>query len=179
MNIATRCGTAAGILALMLCGAPAVAASAQAAEVPTGFAVPADCPAARVTGVSALLDALSTGSVAGPSVLYGIALAALSQPLPDPLGSVQSQFLTQGGQGVQQLRAEAPGYIDQLRGVVAPMSSGNEMANQGVDTFADGLDTAAATGGKAIAPSDMTLRQIAVLIRVAREKPPAPCDSIS
>ncbi|WP_019873919.1 hypothetical protein [Sporichthya polymorpha] len=182
MKIATRCGVTAGMLGVLLGSAPVVAGSAQAAElpntpVPTTAAGP--CPAARVTGFSALLDALSTGSVAGPSVVYGIALAALSQPLPDPLGTAQAQFLAQGAQGVQQLRTEAPGYIDQVRAVIAPFAAGNEMANQGVDAFADGLDALADTGGKAIAPGDLTLRQIAVLVRTARENPSTPCSTNS
>ena len=179
MKIATRCGVTVAMLGVLLGGAPALAAGAQAVEMPAAPAAAEPCPAARVTGFSALLDALSTGSVAGPSVLYGIALAALSQPLPDPLGTAQAQFLTQGAQGVQQLRAEAPGYIDQVRTVIAPFSAGNEMANQGVDAFADGLDALADTGGKAIAPSDLTLRQIAILVRTARENPPTPCSTNS
>ena len=174
MNTIKRCAVTIAVAGVVGCG---IAASPSgAATVPAAPAAPAaECPSPRVTGLSALLDAFSTGSAAGPSIFYGAALAVLSQPLPDPIGTYQAQFLAQGAQGVQQMRSDAPLYIDQFRTVIAPFAVGNEFANQGVDAFADGLDAFAATGGNAIAPGDRSLREIAVLFRVAREAPAAAC----
>ena len=176
MTRSMRCLVSASATGFVLCASLVAPGSASAAQV---IAEPsstrAECPPPRVTGLSALLDAFSTGSAAGPSVLFGAALAALSQPLPEPFGSAQTEFLTQAAQGVQSARTEAPKQIDGLRVAIAPFAAGNDFANQGVDAFADGLDAAATSGGKTIAPGDLTLHQIAVLVRVAREEPPKPC----
>jgi hypothetical protein len=155
---------AAGAMACAVLALPDVAKADPAA----------DCPAARVTGVSAVLDAVATGSAAGPSVLFGVALVPLSQPLPAPLDAAQAQALTLGADGVQQMRTDAPGQIDQLRAGIAPLASGNEFANQGVEALAAGLDTAADTAGPAIAPGDTTLREAATVVR-ANHEPRASC----
>ena len=134
----------------------------------------ADCPAARVTCVSSALDAVATGSAAGPSVLFGVALVPLSQPLPAPLDAAQAQVLALGADGVQQMRTDAPGQVDQLRAGVAPLASGNEFANPGVEVLAAGLDSAADAAGPAIAPGDTTLREAATVVR-ANHEPRASC----
>jgi hypothetical protein len=168
MNIVRRCGGAvlavAGVAAVGAIALPAVAK----ADAP-------GCGAARVTGISSVLDTFATGSAAGPSVLFGVAIVPLSQPLPAPLDSGQSQALGRGADTVQQMRSDAPQQIDQARGVVAPLAGGNEFANQGVDATADGLDTVATTAGPAIAPGDTSLHEVATSVRGAHEAAPAAC----
>lgn len=161
MNTAMRCGRAA----LALAGVAAVGA-----VVLPGVAK-ADSPActARVTGLSSVLDTFATGSAAGPSVLFGVAIVPLSQPLPAPLDSVQSQFLGSAAESVQQMRSDAPKQVDQVRGAIAPLASGNAFANQGVAATADALDTVATTAGPAIAPGDTSLHETATIIRGAQE----------
>jgi hypothetical protein len=168
MNIAVRCGQAA----LALAGVAAVGAVALPG------AAKADAPACgtdRVTGLSSVLDTFTTGSAAGPSVLFGVAIVPLSQPLPAPLDTVQSQAIAQGSDAVQQLRADAPQQIDGARTAVAPLAGGNAFANQGVDATADGLDGAASAAGPAIAPADTTLHEVATSVRATKEGAPAAC----
>lgn len=168
MKIVRRCGQAvlavAGVAAVGAVALPAVAK----ADAP-------ECGAARVTGISSVLDTFATGSAAGPSVLFGVAIVPLSQPLPAPLDTVQAQAVGRGADAVQQMRADAPQQIDQARGVVAPLASGNEFANQGVDATAEGLDTVATTAGPAIAPGDTSLHEVATAVRGAHEAAPAAC----
>ena len=178
MNRSKRSWAASAVVAgLAVSGA--VLAPGGTASAADNAATPAvgsgPCPAARVTGLSALLDAMATGSSAGPSVLYGIATAAFSQPLPEPIGAAQNELVVTGAEGVQQARTEAPQQFDAVREAVAPLAAGNEFANQGVDAFADALDTAATSGGKAVAPGDLTLRQLAILARTGREMPAKSC----
>jgi hypothetical protein len=165
-----RIGKRAGLGALAVVGVAAIGAvalpGAAKADSPS-------CGAARVTGVSSVLDTFSTGSAAGPSVIFGVAIVPLSQPLPAPLDTVQSQFLAQGADAVQQMRADAPGRIDQARTAVAPLASGNAFANQGVAATADGLDAVATTAGPAVAPGDTSLHQTATIVRGAQEDPAA------
>lgn len=170
MKFAVRCartGAAAVVVASSAVVLPAVAKADSTA--------PAQCPAARVTGVSAVLDTFATGSAAGSSVLFGVALVPLSQPLPAPLDTLQAQVANQSAAGVQQLRSDAPQQLDQLRTMVAPLASGNEFANTGVDAFSTGLDSVATAGGPAIAPADSTLKETATVVRGARESAPEGC----
>ena len=168
MNIARRCGQAAlAVAGVAAVGAVALPSIAKA-DAP-------ECGAARVTGISSVLDTFATGSAAGPSVLFGVAIVPLSQPLPAPLDGVQAQALGQGAETVQQMRAEAPQQVDQVRTAVAPLASGNEFANQGVDATADGLDSVATTAGPAIAPGDTSLHEVATSVRGAHEGAPAAC----
>lgn len=150
-------------------GAVVCAALALPAVANADAGASAECAPDRVTGISAGLDALSTGSAAGPSVLFGVATVPLSQPLPAPLDAVQAQFLGQGAESVQQMRADAPGQVDQVRTAVAPLASGNEIANPGVEAFASGLEGAADAGGPAIAPGDTSLRETATIVRASQE----------
>lgn len=154
--------TAAVAAGAVVCGVLALPSVAKADAS-------ADCPAARVTGVSAALDAVSTGSAAGPSVLFGVALVPLSQPLPAPLDAAQAQALALGADGVQQMRTDAPGHIDQVRAGIAPLATGNEFANPGVEAFAGSVETTADTAGPAIAPADTTLREAATVVRANQE----------
>lgn len=165
MNIGVRYGRTAALAVV----AAAVAAFVMPAGAKADASAPAECPAARVTGVSAVLDTLATGSAAGPSVLFGVALVPLSQPLPAPLDGVQSQVASQAAAGVQQMRADAPGQIDQLRAGVAPLAAGNELADQGVQATASALDAAAEAGGPTIAPADTSLRETATIVRANQE----------
>lgn len=168
MTIGARSARTAAVAAgAVVCGVLALPTTAKADAS-------ADCPAARVTGVSAALDAVATGSAAGPSVLFGVALVPLSQPLPAPLDHAQAQALALGADGVQQMRTDAPGQIDQVRAGIAPLATGNEFANQGVEAVAGDLETTADTGGPAIAPADTTLREAATVVR-ANQEPTATC----
>lgn len=153
--------------------AAAGAVVCAALALPSVAKADAECDADRVTGISAVLDAVSTGSAAGPSVLFGVATVPLSQPLPAPLDAAQAQLLATGAENVQQMRADAPGQVDQVRTAVAPLASGNEMANQGVEAFASALEGGADAGGAAIAPGDTSLRETATIVRASREDAPA------
>ena len=171
MNLAMR-----GVRAVVaVAGVAGCAALALPAVAKADAAAPDECSAARVTGVSALLDTFSTGSAAGPSVLFGVALVPLSQPLPPPFDAVQSQLVGQSADGVQQMRSDAPAQIDQVRTAVAPLAAGNTFANQGVDATASALDTTAETGGAGIAPGDTTLREAATIVRSTQETAPDAC----
>lgn len=161
MKIAVRVGrTAAVVAGAVVCGAVALPTIAKADSGDT-----AECPAARVTGLSSALDTVGTAAAAGPSIAFGIVLVPLSQPLPPPFDVVQSQVLAGAADGVQQLRADAPGYVEQLRAGIAPFAAGNDVANQGVSAVADTLDTVADTAGPAIAPADRTLHETATIVR--------------
>lgn len=166
MKIAVRRGSAV----LTAAGAVACAALTLPSVAKADAAAPEECAAARVTGLSSALDAVATGSSAGPSVVFGVVLVPLSQPLPAPLDAVQAQVVSQGADGVQKLRSDAPGQIDQLRSAIAPFATGNEFANSGVGATASALDTIADTGGAGIAPADSTLRETATIVRSAQEE---------
>lgn len=165
MNLGVRVGRTAAFAVFVVGGAAFALPGVAKADA----AAPDECPAARVTGVSAALDTLATGSAAGPSVLFGVALVPLSQPLPAPLDGVQSQVVSQAAAGVQQMRADAPGQIDDLRAGVAPLAAGNGFADRGVEAAAAGLDTLAEVGGPAIAPADTSLREAATIVRSNQE----------
>lgn len=165
MKIGVCCGRTALVAAGALVGAVLVLPAGAKADA----TAPDECAAPRVTGVSAVLDALSTGSAAGPSVIFGVAQVPLSAPLPAPLDAVQAQLIAQSAESVQQMRADAPEQVDQVRAAVAPLASGNEFANPGVEAFASGLETAADTGGAGIAPADTTLREVATIVRASQE----------
>ncbi len=165
-----KIGLRHGPLAVAGAGAVVCAAVALPAVAKADTAASEGCPAARVTGVSSALDTLATGSAAGPSVLFGVAIVPLSQPLPAPLDGVQSQVLSHSAERVQQLRAEAPAQIEQLRTGMAPLAGGNEVANQGVEVTASGLETAADSADPTVAPADTTLREAATIVRANQEQ---------
>jgi hypothetical protein len=160
--------------------APAVAAAAAAPEItqpaPVRAALPATapppsnaaCPDARVTGISYFLDAFETGSAAGPGVFYGIALAAIGAPLPDPFGTYQGAFLAESGKFADQFRKQAPAAIHSSRGYFEPFAAYNSYGNAFIDAGAGGLDTAADQFGPAIQPGDASLHQFATSMRDAK-----------
>jgi ABC-type branched-subunit amino acid transport system substrate-binding protein len=157
-----------GRMPAMAAMASPVAAPAQPAE--DAPAAPS-CGYGRAVGSSYLLDALQTGSSAGPGVVYGASLALLGQPLPDPLASPQRQFLAESGNFVEQLSKEAPAKIGDSRQYLEPFGVYNDYGNAFVDAGADGLDNVAKVAGPFIKPADRTLQQLAASFRDAKVEP--------
>jgi ABC-type branched-subunit amino acid transport system substrate-binding protein len=153
--------------------APEVAPNLAIAARPTVIAEP-DCGPARVAGLSYFLDAIQTGASAGPGVFYGAALAVLGTPLPEPLAGPQGQFLAGSGSAVEQFAQDGPAAIQQIRGVVAPLSAGNESGNALIEAGATGMDTAAVDFGPLLQPGDTSLHQLAAATRDA-EAPTTAC----
>jgi hypothetical protein len=121
----------------------------------------AECAPDRVSGLSYFLDAFQTGSSAGPGVFYGIALAVLGRPLPEPFGQYQGQLIAQGGTFVEQFSKDVPAAIAQSREFFAPGAAFNEPANVFVDAFADGLESGAESLGPMIQPGDRSMKEFA------------------
>ena len=150
------------------------AGARSAAAVPAGMrmasSAPATdrCPPARVAGLSYLLDALQTGSGAGPSIAYGVALAVLGTPLPEPLGQYQGQLLAESAKFVEQFSDDAPAAVHEFRTFIEPLAEYNEPANGLIDTAADTLDALAVDYGTFIQPGDRSLQQLAALILDAK-----------
>jgi ABC-type branched-subunit amino acid transport system substrate-binding protein len=128
----------------------------------------ATCPPARATGWSYLLDAFQTGSAAGPGVFYGIALAALGTPLPEPLGAYQGQFLQASGSSVEKFSHDTPAAIQGLRTYFEPFAVYNDYGNAFVDLGATSMDSFAGNYGSFIQPGDTSMREFASSMRDAK-----------
>jgi hypothetical protein len=151
-------------------GSVAVAGGVSAAA-PT----PADaCPPAKVSGLTKTLNAFETGSAVGPGVMFGIAVTVLGQPLPGPLGDAQRQLLTAGATAVQTISTQGPAGIEQLRSAVEMFAVYNDYANLVMQAGADNVDAFSTQFGQAIQPFDLTLHQIATIIRTDEEQQ-TPC----
>jgi hypothetical protein len=136
------------------------------------------CGPARAAGWSYFLDAFQTGSAAGPGVLYGIALAVLGTPLPDPFATYQNQFIGQGGTFVEQASKQGPAFFQQMRNNFEPFAVYNDYANTFIETGAKSFDTFADTFGPLIQPGDTSMRQFADSMRDAEVPTQAPCDVV-
>ncbi|GAA0630343.1 hypothetical protein GCM10009547_37600 [Sporichthya brevicatena] len=146
----------------------APARNATAGATATGQAAADTCPPDRVAGLSYLLDALQTGSSAGPSILYGIALAVLGTPLPEPLGQYQGQLLAESAKFAEQMSKDGPQAIQDFRSVIEPLAAYNEQANGFIDAGAEALDGIAKDYGQFIQPGDRSLQQLAASFREAK-----------
>ena len=129
---------------------------------------PATCPPSRVAGFSYVFDALRTGLFAGPGVGYGVLLAALGTPLPEPLGQYQAQGIAQGSQSVEQFSKDAPAAIDAARTYFEPLAAYNDYGNALLDAGVDVLNDTADNFGTFIQPGDSSLRQTADSLKDAK-----------
>ena len=151
---------------------------ASLALVASGTAAEAggSCPPDRVTALSYVLDVLESGSGAGPSVVYGVATTVLSgEQLPGPLGQAQQTLLTAGAKGVVAMSAAGPKQIERLRAQVALLAAYNKQANAVVGALSSSMNRSADLLGTAIAPFDVTLRQMAATVAQLKEPPPTHC----
>lgn len=161
MRVSSRLAGGAACLALVASGTAARATS---------------CPPARVTALSYVLDVMESGSGAGPSVVYGVATTVLSgEQLPGPLGQAQQDLLTAGAKGVVAMSAAGPRQIEKLRAQVALLAAYNTQANAVVSALSGGMTRSADLLGTAIAPFDVTLRQMAATVAQLKEPPPTHC----
>jgi ABC-type branched-subunit amino acid transport system substrate-binding protein len=135
---------------------------------------PTACGPARVAGISYLLDGFQTGSGAGPGVFYGIALAVIGTPLPEPFAAYQGMFLDQGQKFADQARKDFPSAVQASRSYFEPFAAYNNYGNGFIDAGADSLDAGAKNFGPAIQPGDRSMRQLADSFRDAKVND-APC----
>ena len=156
----------------------ATAAAPAGAGRAGGTAAAADtCPPARAAGFSYLLDAFQTGSAAGPGVFYGVALAALGTPLPEPLGQYQGQFLGESAKFVEQFSKDAPAAIQAARVYFEPFAVYNDYSNAFIDAGVAALDGGAEGFGAFIQPGDRSMRELASSFRDAKATQ-TPCDVV-
>jgi hypothetical protein len=158
---------------------PRVATAAPvAASSPSATAAAADtCPPARAAGFSYLLDAFQTGSSAGPGVFYGVALAALGTPLPEPLGQYQGQFLGESAKFVETFSKDTPAAIQAARVYFEPFAVYNDYSNAFIDAGVAALDGGAEGFGAFIQPGDRSMRELASSFRDAKATQ-TPCDVV-
>ncbi|MGQ0465124.1 MAG: ABC transporter substrate-binding protein [Sporichthyaceae bacterium] len=144
---------------------PVVATSASAPR--------AGCGPARVAGISYLLDGFQTGSGAGPGVFYGVALAVIGTPLPEPFAQAQGMFLAEGQKFADQARKDFPAAIQTSRSFFEPFAAYNSFGNGFIDAGANSLDAGADSLGPVIQPGDRSMKQTADAFRDAKvdEKP--------
>ncbi|MGQ0626151.1 MAG: ABC transporter substrate-binding protein [Sporichthyaceae bacterium] len=126
------------------------------------------CPPARVAGISYFLDAFQTGSSAGPGVFYGIALAVIGTPLPEPFAQFQAEGLAQSAIFVERISDEGPAAFQSSREFFAPGAAFNEGGNTFIDAASAGLETVASTFGPFIQPGDRSLRELAAAMQDAK-----------
>jgi hypothetical protein len=143
------------------------ATSAAAAAAP-------GCSAAQVTGLSKTLNSFEAGASAGPGVMFGVAEVVLSQPLPGPLGAAQTQLLQAAASGVVTISTKGPFEIEQLRYDIEELAVFDDYANAFVALGADQMDAFASEFSTVIQPFDLTLHQMAGILR-AEEAQPHPC----
>lgn len=158
---------ALGALAGLVAGA-AVSVAGIGGAVPPAAPAPvvaaADGPA-QVAVISRLLDAFSTGAAAGPGVINGVVATVVgSQTFPPPGDQLQGAFLTAFTEVGAQIKTQGQAGVEAMREGLAPLACANPAVNQGIEAFAGGLDSIAATGA-VIAPLDLTAAELATLFR--------------
>jgi ABC-type branched-subunit amino acid transport system substrate-binding protein len=133
------------------------------------------CPPARVVGLSYLLDVLETGSAAGPSIAFGVALAALGVSTPEPIAEYQRQVITQSAALVEKMGKDGPAAIRQGRVYIEPLAAYNEAPNNLFGALADALDSTADDVGPFIQPGDRSIQELTPVLRGVMADSPAAC----
>lgn len=155
---------------LLLAVTAATLVAAAAPALATG-------PPPRVTGASFALDVLATGNSAGLPLVYGLgtSLVFLVVPpgsLPEPGRGVVLQASATGGDVLAQLQTGGRQGLVQARAAVAPLAVLNGETGTGVDTMAAVLDFLGKDLGEYTGPFDVTLQEMAAVVRTLKE--PAP-----
>src|SRR5437660_9399464 len=114
--------------------------------------------AARVAGVSYVLDILEKVSSVGPGIANGVAATVLSTALAGLPGSLDPQIVGAAGALAEQLSTQAPRTIEQVRVLVAQLSVANPGVSQALSLVAKALND---TSSPALSPLDQTVNQLA------------------
>jgi hypothetical protein len=127
--------------------------------------------AARVAGVSYVLDILEKVSSAGPGIGSGVAATVLSTALAGLPGSLDPQIVGAAGSLAEQLSTQAPRTIEQVRVLVAQLSVANPGISQALSLMAKALGD---TSSPALSPLDQTANPLAEVLRSLAEAAATP-----
>src|SRR5207244_684921 len=127
--------------------------------------------AARVAGVSYVLDILEKVSSVGPGVANGVAATVLSTALAGLPGSLDSQIVGAAGALAEQLSTQGTLTIERVRALVAQLSVANPAVSQALSLVAKALND---TSSPALSPLDQTANQLAEVLMSLAEPAATP-----
>ena len=150
---------------------PAQTVVSPAGEPTEGGGNVTQTAAARVAGVSYVLDILEKVSSVGPGIGNGVAATVLSTALAGLPGSSEPQIVGAAGALAEQLSTQAPSTIEQVRVLVAQLSVANPGISQALSLVARALND---TSSPALSPLDQTANQLAEVLRSLAEPAATP-----
>jgi hypothetical protein len=125
---------------------------------------------ARVAAVSYVVDILETVSKVSPGIANGVAATVLGKALAGLPGPVQETVASGTAKLAEQLSAEGPRTMSEVRRIVAHLSAANPEVNRALTLVAEALS---GVGLPALSPLDRTARQLSEALRALAEPAPS------